>query len=210
MTSTPVSTGTAATPATSSTSLAPLADAASVDPQATASLGRETRLSPDADFAGDTGRLNLRESTIDGLSRRTRFDDGSAPGIRVGSFILKPALSTSYNSETTRSGSSRQTRGYLETGLKGTLTSDWSRHELSITGEGIFQKNLSGTGDEKPRRNIDARLRLDLSDDTTATLSAGYGFERESATDPNAVANALEQPASTISASAPASPAISA
>ncbi|WP_377290898.1 outer membrane beta-barrel protein [Rhizobium sp. SG2393] len=188
---------TAATTATTTnaatTATAPAGNAATIDPQATASLGREPRLVTDPDFAGDAGRLNLRESTVDGLAKRTRLDDGSAPGIRVGSFILKPALSTSYNSETTRSGGTRRTRGYIETGLKGTLTSDWSRHELSITGDGIFQKNISGTGDEKPRRNIDARLRLDLSDDTTATLSAGYGFERESATDPNAVANALEQ-----------------
>ncbi|SIQ39559.1 hypothetical protein SAMN05880582_1011718 [Rhizobium sp. RU20A] len=182
-----------ATPATGTASATTANPSATVDPQATGSLGREPRLVSDPDFAADVGRLNARETTIDGLSRRTRPDDGTAPGIRLGSFILKPSLTTSYNTETTRTGARRQTRGFLETGLKGSLTSDWSRHELAITGDGIFQRNLSGTGDEKPRQTIDARLRLDITRDTVATLSAGYGFERESTTDPNAVANALEQ-----------------
>lgn len=140
----------------------------------------------------DLIRSNLRETSVDGL-RSALADDDDVPGIPLGTFTLKPSIGQTVNSETTRSGDSRERRTYTETGLKGTLTSDWSRHQLSITGEGYWQRNLSGTGETKPRADIDAALRLDISRDTIATLRAGYSFDREDATDPNAIDGAETQ-----------------
>ncbi|ASY64262.1 Outer membrane protein/protective antigen OMA87 [Sinorhizobium sojae CCBAU 05684] len=141
----------------------------------------------------DLNRLNRREETIDGLRARPDPYRDEAVGIRIGTFVLKPALSESFNHERQKTGGDSQGRSFLETGLKGSLTSDWSRHQLSITGEGVLQHNVSGEGEEQPRADIDAELRLDLSEDTIARLRAGYSFEREDATDPNAVANAENQ-----------------
>ncbi len=77
--------------------------------------------------------------------------------------------------------------------MKGTLTSDWSRHQLTVTGEGTWQRNIGGDGATEPVANLDAELRLDISNDTTGTLRAGYRFEREDSTDPNAISGASVQ-----------------
>jgi hypothetical protein len=140
----------------------------------------------------DLTRTNLRESTVDGLKAALAPTD-DVPGIPLGTFTLKPSIGQTINSESTRNGDSRERRTYTETGLKGTLTSDWSRHQLSVTGEGYWQKNLSGASETKPRANVDAALRIDISRDTIATLRAGYRFDREDATDPNAVNGAETQ-----------------
>lgn len=115
------------------------------------------------------------------------------PGIRIGTFVLRPSLTTSIGSETTKSAGSDTRRTYSQGELKGTLTSDWSRHQLTITGEGIYQRNLAGNGQTEPSARIDAELRLDLSADTVARITAGYAVSREDATDPNAVTGATNQ-----------------
>ncbi|OLP61050.1 hypothetical protein BJF93_03040 [Xaviernesmea oryzae] len=148
----------------------------------------------DAPAVGDDlARLNQREGSVDGL--RTRLDPtrNDAPGIRLGTFTLKPSINQSINVENRRDGASREHRGYLETGVNATLTSDWSRHQLTVTGQGAWQKNISGEGATDPFVDIDADLRLDVSHQTTAHLKAGYRVEREDASDPNAVANATTQ-----------------
>jgi hypothetical protein len=185
---TPVTGTTAAvagtTPATTGT--------AATDPTATASIIDD---GPDAGpaVAEDFGRVNTREGTVDGLRSSIDPDRDEAPGIALGTFTLKPSLSQTFNHETTKSGSSKESRSYLETGLKGTLTSDWSRHQLTVTGEGTWQHNVGGEGATEPTANLDAELRLDISNDTTGTLRAGYRFEREDSTDPNAISGASVQ-----------------
>lgn len=137
-------------------------------------------------------RLNMRENSIDGA--RSKFGDPYAPvGIRVGSFVLKPSITQSLGYERNRSGGSATSRTFSQTELKGSLVSDWSRHQLSIEADGLYQRNIGGTGETEPRARLDADLRLDLSDDTIANLTAGYEFERESSTDPNAVDGASVQ-----------------
>ena len=140
----------------------------------------------------DLGRDNTRVVPVDGLRPALKVED-STPGIALGSFTLRPSLNTSVVSERTSSGGSSSTRGYLQNELKGTLTSDWSRHQLTVTGDGIYQRNISGEGQTEPSASINADLRLDLSRDTIAHLTAGYTLSRESATDPNAVLGAADQ-----------------
>lgn len=160
------------------------------DPQTTGAVAGAD-LSPALDE--DLNRLNRREDTIDGLRARPDPYGDEAAGIRIGTFVLKPALSESFNHERQETGGDSQSRSFLETSLEGSFTSDWSRHQLSVTGEGVLQHNVSGEGEEEPRADIDAELRLDLSEDTIARLRAGYSFEREDASDPNAIANAETQ-----------------
>jgi hypothetical protein len=54
---------------------------------------------------------------------------------------------------------------------------------------------VSGTGEEQPNVDIRADLRLDLPSETTAHVTAGYQFFRESTDDPNAIAGAAKQSA---------------
>lgn len=138
-------------------------------------------------------RQNLRESTVDGTQLEKKDSRNDAQGIRVGSFILRPSLTETIGSERTTTGDTTSTRTYLRSGLRTSITSDWSRHQLRIDAEGTWDKTLSGARQDDPEANIQGELRLDLSDQTTATLRAGYKLSREEIGDPNAVANAVTQ-----------------
>ncbi|NEJ70464.1 outer membrane beta-barrel protein [Rhizobium phaseoli] len=145
----------------------------------------------------DIRRLNTREAPIDEtLPRRRTAESASAaetPGIPIGTFVLRPSVTQSINTETTKDGNTRQQRAFLETDAAATLTSDWGRHQLTVTSEGAWQKNISGEGEEQPSFKVNGDLRLDLPDDTVAHLTAGYNFYREDTDDPDAVANATQQ-----------------
>lgn len=118
----------------------------------------------------------------------------AAPGVRLGTFVLRPSVNQSINTEITRDQGAKSTRNYLATGIRGTLTSDWSRHSLTITGEGVYERNLNGNqNDTDPNAQIGADLRLDLADDTIAHITGNYRFEREDVADPNALGDASEQ-----------------
>lgn len=140
----------------------------------------------------ETERLNAQESSVGGA--RSAFGDPYEPtGIRLGSFVLKPSVSQGIGYEKTKVGSSSTSRTFSTTGFRGSLTSDWSRHQWTIDAEGVYQRNISGDGETEPELRINSDLRLDLSDDTIANLTAGYSFERESTTDPNAISGANAQ-----------------
>jgi hypothetical protein len=144
----------------------------------------------------DLRRLNTRETNVDNANARQKPDRDDAQGIQLGTFTLRPSVNQSVNYEKQRTGSTNdEDRSYLQTDLNGTLTSDWDRHSLTVKGEGVWQKNLSGTGEEKPTIDINADLRLDLPADTTAHVTAGYQFFREDTDDPNAIAGASKQSA---------------
>ncbi|MBU1316719.1 MAG: outer membrane beta-barrel protein [Alphaproteobacteria bacterium] len=120
---------------------------------------------------------------------------GDPTGIRLGTLLLRPSIGQSINRETIRDGGTETKRNYLGTTIRGTLTSDWSRHQLSVTGETVIERNLGGGEQPKPEGQIDANLRLDLADETIANISAGYDFEREDNSDPNAIGGASAQSA---------------
>ncbi len=138
---------------------------------------------------------NPYEPTVDGGENpQIASQPGQTPGIRLGTFLLRPSISQTINTEkqTNTGGPSR--RNYLTTGIRGTLTSDWSRHALTVTGDGAWERNFGSDKDgEEPRARLEADLRLDLGEETTANLTAGYEFSREDTTDPNALTGASVQ-----------------
>ena len=178
----------------------PTAATTATDPTTTATTPAAPLLVPDTDNADsvpldeDFGRQNLRETRLDSpAAARIRRDEEADMGIRLGTLVLRPALSQQIGMEREKTSTATEKRVFSETGLKGTLTSDWSRHELTIGGEGAWQETLSGDGTDKPRARIDANLRLDLADDTVANITGAYNFFREDTDDPNAISGASVQ-----------------
>ncbi|MFC6444974.1 outer membrane beta-barrel protein [Shinella zoogloeoides] len=170
-------------------------DPAAITPDATTTASTPA-ITDEGDTFARTGReteqMNAREGSVDGA--RSNFGNPYEPtGIRVGSFILRPSISQNLGHEKNSSGGVTTRRTYSQTGLRGSLVSDWSRHQLSVEAEGIYQRNISGTGETEPRLRLDTDLRLDLSDSTIANITAGYDFERESSSDPNAINGATAQ-----------------
>ena len=160
----------------------------------TGSIGSPSDLSQaDQDYAASLARQNARVGTVDGLPLDPLEQEAGVPGFSFGSLTLRPTLDQRVVHESVRYGPTRTSRTYSQTTLSGTLESDWSRHQLNVDGSGTWQKNLSGTGTETPSANINARLNLDLINDITGVLGAGYSYSRESRTDPNAISGATTQ-----------------
>ena len=166
-----------------------------IRPAAGTTAATTAAASPDPDMFG---RMNFREpadntrtGSIDNL--RPRRPDIDAPGIRVGTFIIRPSIGQGIGVESTKYGATTTTRSFLQTTGKADIISDWSLHQLSISAAGVWQTNIGGSGETKPTANVDAKLRLDVDRLTIANLTAGYGFARESSTDPNSIVGATTQ-----------------
>ncbi|MCX8996827.1 outer membrane beta-barrel protein [Rhizobiaceae bacterium BDR2-2] len=170
-----------------------LAQSADAEPAATAAIADDDQMTRFGS-TGDAieGRINAPEAPMDGAGAANR-DDGEATGVRLGGFVLRPSLQQSIKGQKTTNGDRSERRTYLETGIRGTLTSDWSRHELSLNGESILQKNLKGDLSTDPASRLDAALRLDLPAETTATVTGSYAINREDNDDPNAIPGASAQ-----------------
>ncbi|MCM2290853.1 outer membrane beta-barrel protein [Allorhizobium sp. BGMRC 0089] len=180
------------TTAATSSSAALAASTTTERSDATAADLDRLRMGKVTDDALDASRINLRQSPIDERrSLKKTEDDGT--GIKLGTMILRPEVSQGVTVKSETDGSSKDKTTYWDTGLKGTLTSDWARHQLKITGQGDFRQKIAGDGSNDPSGRVDAELRLDLADDMAAKLTAGYGYSRESNTDPNAIRNAQVQ-----------------
>jgi hypothetical protein len=137
---------------------------------------------------------NTYEPTVDGGEPTPATGPEQTPGIRLGTFTLRPSISQTVNHEKEKFTGGSRSRNYLTTGIRGTLTSDWARHSLTVTGDGAYERNFGGSeAGEEPRAKIDADLRLDLNGNTEAHLKAGYEFSREDTNDPNALTGAAVQ-----------------
>ena len=118
-----------------------------------------------------------------GLRRQSAEGPYDPTGIRVGSFLLYPALSlfvdVTDNIDNSSSGQEgRSGRAELELRAE----SDWSRHRLSLEGragiENYFEPEDRDADDEL---SANAALRLDLADQTQLTITGDYNRQRESA-----------------------------
>lgn len=155
----------------------------------------EAATAPASDAAPDAGRQNLPTASMDGFRTGAIPYSEEPPGIGIGTFTLRPSLSQGIGYERTKTGDQTDTRSFSTTTLRGSLISDWSRHQLTIDGSGTYERNFDGGANTEPDVNIEADLRLDLSGETTANLTAGYSLEREDMADPNAVSGADVQSA---------------
>jgi hypothetical protein len=126
-------------------------------------------------------------AAVQGGSAASSEDPYAAEGLRLGSFILRPTveLGLTYSADVTASGSgtppvvtntlSNTVLG--DSSLRLQLDSDWSRHALGINAFGRLQRSVNGTGTLDPELGIDATARIDITDTTTLTGTAGYSYQ---------------------------------
>jgi len=142
-----------------------------------------------ADGANARTASQIDETTTSGTSRASpaapadpiqgggstpEDDPYAAPGILVGSFILRPTLDVGLTGQ--RENSADTLLG--DSALRLDLNSDWARHELSIAAEGQLQKTLNGEGLD-PEFAVDATGRFDLGATTTLTATFGYSYQED-------------------------------
>lgn len=149
------------------------------------------QMDTEPDLAAGENESMAPEAAIDEMPAPATFDN-RAPGIRIGTFTLRPSVTETVTSETRKTPAGKTRRTFLANDIRGTLTSDWARHGLTVNGRGTFETGNRNRGDG-PTLNFDADLRLDLAEQTTANITAGYNFEREDDSDPNAITGASSQ-----------------
>lgn len=121
-------------------------------------------------------------------------DPFRATGIRVGSFLIRPRLELGITAtDNVDGGPVKQDAVGLLANADITGRSDWSRHEVYF--------ELRGEADLYKERGFDDGFvegviggRLDLTDRTGLTASAGYAYNLENFTDPTTPAAAAERP----------------
>ncbi|WP_416356469.1 outer membrane beta-barrel protein [Aureimonas phyllosphaerae] len=120
---------------------------------------------------------------LDDLRRalpRTQDDPFAPLGLRLGSFTLYSALAQSFGTSDNLTNTLDGVRGaFSETSGSVRLLSNWDRHEAEINALASFRRNDSGPLQDVPRIDVDARLRLDMSRDWTATLRGALRFDRD-------------------------------
>lgn len=143
------------------------------------------------------GRQNLRverEPPVTGAADRLSTnpprlppapdDSFAALGLRVGTFLVFPAveLSAGY---TTNAAAAAGGEGapFLLIAPEITIRSDWSRHEARLALRGAY-RSFDGDTDTRPTATAEAGLRLDLPARWQADFGASYGYQTQSLTDP--------------------------
>lgn len=124
-----------------------------------------------------------RVAPIDGRSKITDENPYAAPGVRLGSFILRPSVEVGYSSSKTESSyidsgtsalvTSSTTKQSYQNNLELLIDSDWSRHSFSGSIRGNVPVAISG---EKDSATYDANgtLQLDISSTTSVTLGGQF------------------------------------
>ncbi|MBX3582096.1 MAG: outer membrane beta-barrel protein [Rhizobiaceae bacterium] len=136
-----------------------------------------------------------RVQPIEGLNRPPEQNPFEAPGIRWGSFILKPTLETGITATTNADSSVGGSSAILsETRLRLNAASDWSSHRASVDAVGTFRKTLSGEEVNPFEGAIDAELEIELGTEYRALGTFLYSATPESAASPVVIPDTIEEP----------------
>ncbi len=136
-----------------------------------------TRQSSDGSLqSDDVGRVetdNERTGSIEGKDIASETDPYAAPGIRAGTFILRPTLEAGVRYSNNKND---LTKSSAESKLLVRADSDWLRHSMNVEAEVNLQKGLSGSN------NLSNGLRLAVSGQVDVTvadqITASASFER--------------------------------
>lgn len=136
-----------------------------------------------------------RAEAIEGLDKRVEDNPFEAPGMRVGTFILRPSLEQGVTATTNADSSSGGGSSVLsETTLRLNAVSDWSEHTATLDAYGIFKKSISGEEVSEGEGGFDASLMYELSNETHLNAAIGYDVRPESASSPGIVTGTVRRP----------------
>lgn len=151
--------------------------------------------SAERDEIGRAEPDNIRTGSIEGKDAADEADPYAAPGIRAGTFILRPTfqqgLRWTDNADVSANGSEAV---ISETELRLRAESDWLRHSLNFEASGAFRKSISGEDLEEPEFGLAGDFRFDASTALTVNVGANWERSKESATAPVLSSGPLSRP----------------
>ncbi len=163
--------------------------AASADPAAapsdttTDTTGRVQRQLPQAKGPEPDPLDPTATGTIAHTVPETEEDPFAAVGMRAGSFILYPSLTTSFEHATNASGNGRSDTLTVTPELR--LQSDWAQHAATLTLRGSYAHDFAGTSPDSPSGSVDGTARIDLKPGWDIGLAGTYTYSQQSISDPN-------------------------
>jgi hypothetical protein len=136
-----------------------------------------------------------RARAIEAIGRTPEQNPFGPPGLRVGAFLLRPALDqgiewTSNATNTAGGGSDFVS----ESTLRLDAASDWARHSASFSGYGTYRTSVTGTGYSEFRGAGNAAATIELGSRFTLNPAIGYELAPEDASSPVAIAGAVDRP----------------
>jgi len=136
-----------------------------------------------------------RAAAIETLTREPDADPFQPTGIRLGSFVLRPALEQGIEWSSNASGTAGGGSDFLsESTLRLNAASDWSRHSASLDAFGTYRTSVTGTGFSEFRGGADARASVELGNEFTLNSALGYQHRPEDASSPAAVPGTATRP----------------
>lgn len=115
-----------------------------------------------------------------GVMERPR-PDYDAKGIRIGSFRLRPALDVGASSDDNiyRTSASKKSGVFITLNPSFSLTSDWSRHMLEITGNLKRYQYMSFGSEDRMDWFVGGDGRIDITRDAALLLNSSYSTLHE-------------------------------
>lgn len=138
---------------------------------------------------------NERVGAIEGRPPRPQEEAFAPPGIRTGSFLLRPQLEQGVGWTSNASGAAGgEASVFSETRLTLDARSDRARHAASVAADMSWRKSLSGEEIDEVEGGLSGRIDLDLAHELSAFAAAGYRVAPESASTPGTVAASVSRP----------------
>lgn len=136
-----------------------------------------------------------RTASIEGQKTKAEDDPFAAPGIKWGSFVIRPTLEQGLTATSNGDSSSAGKAALLsETALRFSAASDWRENSATIDGYGLFRETVSGYPVHNEQGRIEGQLNVDLDNEQRAVAKLGYEAVPESASSPDAIAGVSRQP----------------
>ena len=136
-----------------------------------------------------------RVGAIEGLERTVEDNAYEAPGVRFGTFILKPTLETGVTATSNADFSASGSEAVLsETTLRLNAASDWASNSATVDAYGTFRKTLSGQEVDDVAGGIDAALEFELGNEYRARSTFIYLVAPELAASPVVIVGAADEP----------------
>lgn len=143
-------------------------------------------------------RADLRVERTGAIERRDRSEEENpfeATGIRVGSFVLRPAIEQGITATSNADSSVGGRPAVLsETALRFNAASDWEGNSATVSGYGVIRRTLSGQEVKDAQGRVEGALDLDLGHDWSAVAKLGYEAAPETADSPVAIEGTASQP----------------
>lgn len=147
------------------------------------------------DETGRVTRENMPQNPDQGFGGRPEINPYAPLGIRSGMFILRPSIEQGVRATSNAKNSNSGKSGVLsETQLRLDIQSDLPRHAAFLNLAGNWNKSISGEDVSEPFFLLNSGLQFDLDALSRLDLGFDYMVRRESASSPNALALASENP----------------